>query len=421
MSKKTDIPEFGVLSGVRIIHATAQVAGPFAAEVMAEMGADVIWIENVMAVDTNRLDSGMGAESERRNQRSIALNIPTPEGRRILFSLLKDADVFIENSKGGQYEKWGLTDEIFWRVNPRLVIAHMSGFGQSGDPSFVSRGSYDPIAQAFSGFMAMQGFPDKDPNPAQYVVTDYYSGLTISTAVLAALYHVQKTGQGESIDIAQYEVALRCQNFKLPSYLNLQMETLREGSRHQYAAGWGTYRCKDGNYVYLILLGTPIVKKAVELLGLEYGSEDFPVNMGAILNGSHAAALLEEKLEALCSQYTAKEMEDFFWPKGVPCCRVLKYADLVDHPQYKARGSFVEWDAVEGSAYEGQKILGAAPPFRFKNNPCLIWRGCPTLGMDNDDILREAGFSDKEIDTFYKQKIVYKAPPAAKKKLNRVK
>ena len=414
--KKTDIPKFGVLAGVKIVHATAQIAGPIAAEVMAEMGADVVWIENSLSMDTNRLDTEMGAESERRNQRSISLNIPTPEGKKILFSLIKDADVFIENSKGGQFEKWGLTDEVLWEVNPKLVIAHLSGFGQTGDPSFVARGCYDPIAQAFSGFMAMQGFPDKDPNPAQYVVTDYYSGMTISTTVLAALYNVQRTGVGESIDIAQYEVALRFQNYKLPAYLNLGLQTVREGSRHQHASGWGTYRCKDGNYVYLIILGLPIVKKAIEMLGLEYGTADFPKGMGAILRGTHASELLEERLEALCEQYTAKELEDFFWPQGVPCCRVLQYSDLVDHPHYIARGSFIEWDAVKGSSYEGRKIKGVVPPFRFKRNPCQVWRGCPTIGMDNDDVLAEAGFTPEEIQAFYEQKIIYKAPPAAKKK-----
>ncbi len=419
MAKKESIPKFGVLSGVKVVHATVSTAGPFGAEMLAEMGADVIWIESALVPDVNRLGNsfsvGLAAESERRNQRTISLNIPTPEGKEVLFNLLKDADIFIEASKGGQYEHWGLTDEVLWKVNPRLVIAHLSGFGQTGDPSFVSRGCYDPIAQAFSGLMSLQGFEDKDPNAAQYLVTDYYAGLAVATAVLGALHSVQKTGIGESIDIAQYEMALRCQANKLPEYLNCKVQTRREGSNNQIFTGWGSYKCKDDKYVYILILGGAIVKKAVEILGLEYGGEHFPEKTGGIFRGSPAAEILDKKLQEYCAKYTAKEMEDLFWPQGVPCCRILQYADMVDHPHYVARNSIVEWNAVEGSAYEGQTLRGPAFPLRFKRNPTQIWRGGPTVGMDNEDILEETGYSSEEIAELYKKKVLYKAPPAAKK------
>ncbi len=419
MARNADIPQFGVLSGVKVVHATLSTAGPFAAEMMAEMGADVVWIENPFVLDPNRFAKapsvGMAAESERRNQRSISLDIPTPEGKNILFSLIKEADVFLESSKGGQFEKWGLTDEVLWEINPKLVIAHMSGFGLTGDPTFVSRGCYDPIAQAFSGMLSLQGFPDRDPNPAQYLVTDYYAGMTAATAILGALYQVQKTGIGESIDIAQYEVAFRCQANRGPDYLNFKIQAEREGSRNQDIAGWGVYQCKDDNYVYLLILGGAIVKKAVKIFGLEYGKEDFPERTGLVLHGTHAAELLEEKIAEFCALYTAKEMEELFWPQGVPCCRVLTYADILDHPHYAARGSIVEWEAVEGSPYEGQKLKGPAFPARFKRNPSRIWRGCPTIGMDNEAVLKEAGFTSDEIAALYEKKVIYKAPPAAEK------
>ena len=420
MAKNTDIPEFGALSGVRVVHASTSVAGPFAAELLAEMGADVVWIENPMALDVGRLTGpnsvGMHAESERRNQRSISLDMSTPEGKKVFFSLIKDADVFIETSKGGQYANWGLTDEVLWEVNPRLVISHISGFGQTGDPSFIPRGCWDPIAQAFSGLLALQGSPDKDPLPAQYVPTDYSSGMVSALAVLAALHKVQKTGIGESIDIAQYEVALRCQSLLLPEYLNFKVIPARGGSKNTVVAGWGVYKCKDDNYVYLITLGGPIVKKAVGILGLEYGSEDFPKNTGAVMLGTRAAELMEGKIKEFCNRYTAEEMQEIFWPQGVPCCKIMQYPDMADHPHYIARGSFVEWDAVEGSYYEGQRLKGPAFPVRFKKNPSQIWRGCPTIGMDNEDILEEAGFTPEQISDLYKNNVIYKAPSAARKK-----
>jgi L-carnitine CoA-transferase len=422
MAKRTDIPKFGVLSGVKVVFAAMSVAGPFAAEMLADMGADVIWIESPLAPDVSRLanafSEGLATECERRNQRSLCLNIPTPEGREVLFKLLKDADVFLESSKGGQYEKWGLSDEAFWDINPKLVIAHLSGFGLFGDPDFIPRASFDPIAQAFSGIMALQGFADKDPNPSQFLTTDYYAALTTCSAILGALYNAQRTGSGESIDIAQYETALRCgHSNKLPEFLNHQCQSKREGSRNQIYAGWGVYNCKGDSRVYLLILGGAIIKRVCSILGLEHGNEDFPEKITGILHNTHAAELLEGKLAEFCAKYTAKEMEDLFWPQGVPCCRVMQYADMLDHPHYKARGSIVEWTPVEGSPYdlEGQKVRGPACAMRFKKNPSQIWRGCPTIGMDNDDILSEAGLAPETIQAMYDKGVIYKAPPSKKK------
>ena len=159
--RKNEMPEFGLLSGLKVVHASSVVAGPIAAELMAENGADVIWIESKRALDTNRGKGGMGAESERRNMRNISFDIPTDEGKKILRALLEDADVFIESSKGGQYARWGLTDDVLWSWNPKLVIAHFSGYGQTGDPDYVSRGCYDPVCQAFSCLMHLNGFADR--------------------------------------------------------------------------------------------------------------------------------------------------------------------------------------------------------------------------------------------------------------------
>lgn len=114
MAKRADVPEFGMLRGVTVVNASTVVAGPIAASLMAEMGADVIWIESTKSPDTNRGKGGMGAECDRKNMRNISLDIPSPEGREILKKLLTNADIFIESSKGGTYTKWGLTDEVLW-------------------------------------------------------------------------------------------------------------------------------------------------------------------------------------------------------------------------------------------------------------------------------------------------------------------
>ncbi len=418
MAKRSDIPKFGVLSGVKVVSATVSTAGPFTAQLLAEMGADVIWIESPLSPDVNRLvnafSAGLAAESERRNQRNFSLNIPSPEGKEVFLKLIEDADIFLEASKGGQYEKWGLTDEVLWERNPKLVILHLSGFGQTGDPEFISRGSYDPIAQAFSGYISLQGFEDKSPNPARYLTSDYMAGYCGAVAILGAYINTLKTGKGESIDLAQYEATLRCQANLSVEYFNHGVQTKREGSHNQIYAGWGVYKCKDDKYVYLLILGGAIVRRAINILGLEYGGELFPENIGGILRGTPAAEVLEERIAEFAATHTAEEFENAFWPNGVPCCRIMTYADMLDHPHYLARGSLVQWSPVEGSAYEGQILTGPASPLRFKNNPTQIWRGCPTIGMDNDDILEDLGYTTEEIQELYDKKVIKKVGPAKK-------
>ena len=134
--KAADMPKFGNLQSLKVINAASVIAGPFVCGLFAEQGADVIELESVIAPDMYRM-YGDAWSAERRNQRMMTLNIPTDEGKEVLFRLVKDADVLVESSKGGTWKKWGITDEVLWEHNPALVILHISGFGQTGDPTYV--------------------------------------------------------------------------------------------------------------------------------------------------------------------------------------------------------------------------------------------------------------------------------------------
>lgn len=403
MAKKTDIPKFGLLSDIKVVHASTVVAGPIVAEIMAEMGADVIWIESTRAVDTNRGKGGMGAELDRKNMRNISFDIPSPEGKKILKELLKDADILIESSKGGQWAKWGLTDEVLWSWNPKLVIAHLSGYGQSGDPEYYTRGAYDPIMQAFGCLMHLNGFPDRSPVAAREIVTDYYAGLLTLGVSLAALRKAEQTGIGESIDTAQFEAAIRFQNQRPMDWLTRRVPSPRVGNRNDVTAGWGAYTCKDGEDVYMMWLGPSVMKKGLPLFGLEFGSDLFPNDKNFAALGTPGGELLEEKLAELCSSHTALEVENILVNAGVTCSRIMDYEMAEDHPHYMARETITEWDAVDGRRLKGINIIP-----KLKNNPGQIWRGCPTTGMDNEDILEEAGFTADEIKAFYDNKIIRK-------------
>ena len=403
MAKRADVPEFGMLRGVTVVNASTVVAGPIAASLMAEMGADVIWIESTKSPDTNRGKGGMGAECDRKNMRNISLDIPSPEGREILKKLLTNADIFIESSKGGTYTKWGLTDEVLWSWNPKLVIAHFSGYGQSGDPDYVSRGCYDPVCQAFSGYMALQGFKDREPLAGREVPTDYLAGLSGLANILAALRYADKTGKGESFDIAQFEMTARFQN-KLPmDYFNDRKTAAPLGAHNDITAAWGTYRCKDGNYVYLMFLGAGVMKRGLKYFGYEFGVDPFPTTQNFAKIGTEGGTILEAKVKELCNTHDAIEVENILCGMGVPCSRVMTYEMMETQPHYVARHTIKEWDAVDGRHLKGVALVPAVT-----NNPGQIWRGCPTIGMDNEDILSDLGYDKAEIAKLYESGVIRK-------------
>ena len=180
MAKHADIPEFGNLQGVKVVVSAVSTAGPFAGELFAENGADVIWLEPPRGIDPYRwTQDGWGVQNERRNMRNLMLDVVSPEGHDVFLKLVETADIFIEASRGGQWEKWGYTDELLWEHNPKLVIGHMSGYGLTGDPAYVSLPGYDFTVNAFSGLMYLNGYKDGAPYMIQKFVTDYYAGLDV--------------------------------------------------------------------------------------------------------------------------------------------------------------------------------------------------------------------------------------------------
>lgn len=149
--RRSELPHFGVLEGLRVVYSGSSIASPYGPSLMADMGADVIWIEHYKNADIQRTGTSYGyvAEQDRRNQRTISLNTYSDEGKEIFKRMIKDTDIFIEGSRGGQWERHSLGDDVLWEINPKLSIVHISGFGQYGDPEYVKRASYDPIGQAF--------------------------------------------------------------------------------------------------------------------------------------------------------------------------------------------------------------------------------------------------------------------------------
>ncbi len=401
--KRNDIPAFGPLTGVRVINHGTNMAGPVACDIMADWGADVIWVENPKAPDACRT-STLG-EADRRNQRSISID---PVGNKEAFiKLLVSADIVIEATKGGQYERWGYTDELLWSYNPKLVIVHLSGFGQTGDPGYVSRPAYDPIAQAFGCNIQFNGFPDRDPIVAGMFIGDYHPSMFALGSALAALYRAQISGRGDSIDLAQYEAMLRLQGRYPSGYLTKGIEVgpeARPGTANDRFAGWGQYACGDGKFVYICPFGVSPFRNTIKFLGLEYGGEDYPAGtVFCITSKTEASAKLIKALKDFCAARPARQVEDEMVAAGIPCQMVLDYSDAKDNPHYIARESFTSWVNPRGETIKGVNVVP-----KFKNEPGRIWRGMPGLGQDNDDILSELGYTAEEIQAMYEKKLIQK-------------
>lgn len=394
-----EIPEYGVLHGVKVLHATMAQAAPFGVSFLADYGADVIWVENALLPDVRRSLSNRCVESDSRNQRNIALNIPSEEGRKIFLELIKDADIFIECSKGGQYAKWGLSDEVLWEVNPRLVITHVSGFGQVGDPSYVSRPSFDSIAQAYSSYMDANRNPVTAPYPVGPFVGDFMTGVYVAMSSLAALTKARATGVGESVDIAQFECLAKAQQYQA-TWLT-DHETREHAGDPSPMAAYATCMCSDGAYIQVQATSAKGVKAACPIIGVEYGTEDIPEGVAILYLGTPGGDKFRKALEDWCAQMPSDEAVKILLESNVPCSKVNTMEDLEHDPHALARNLFDEWTSFKGDTIRSVRAVPV-----FKKNPNRVWRAAPWLGMDNEDILGQLGYSEEQIADLYEQKVI---------------
>lgn len=394
------LPEFGVLQGLKVVHASSSLAGPLGPTIMAEYGADVVWIENADAPDYTRTLHNIQPESERRNQRAMGIRLRSPEGRQIVLDLIKDADVFIESSKGGQFDRLDLSDETLWEVNPKLVIAHISGYGQTGIPEYVHRGGFDATAQAFSGYMWENTNGGATPPYAVGpYVADYIAALWTTVAVLAAVRNADRTGEGESIDVAQFELMMRASIFSV-DYFTFHKEFPKTGEKSMIA-GWGGFPCKDGRILYCCFTGAGVLKKVCDLIGLEYGSDLFPAGASLYNISTESGQAFEKAVQDWLSERTVDEAEEQMLAAGLPVSKVNSWEDVENDPHVQARGIIQEWETVKGT-----KLRAVGPVPRFKKHPAQVWRPAPSFGENNEEILGEMGYSAEKIQELYDKGVI---------------
>lgn len=389
----------GPLLGVKVLLSGIATAGPFAAGMLSDFGADVIHIENIKSPDPSRLMRSY--EQDHRNQRSLALDLTTDKGKQVLKDLIKDRDIIIESSIGGQWEKWGLNDDVLWEQNPALVIVHVSGFGQSGDPAYISRPSWDGVGQAFGTISFQNGYPE-EPFCANPYICDAATAMYASWSALAALINAKQTGQGESIDVTQFESMIRGQSSNPYKYFNLGSAPKRLGNENSIASCFRNFECQDGN-IFIAMSGPAVIGKALSFFGFEYGSELFPSTYAWITTGTEGGKLLTETVEKFCADRTVEEAERELLEVGIPCSAIMTYERAEKNPHYIAREIFTEWETRDGRTVKGVNCLP-----KMKNNPGKIWKGAPEIGEDNEEILMALGYDEDTIQQLYTDGIIAK-------------
>jgi L-carnitine CoA-transferase len=399
MTRKKDIPQFGNLSGVRVFANAQSIAGPFVAALMAEQGADVILNEYFMDMVRNTKTM---IEQNRLNQRNISLNIFKPEAREVFFKIIKDVDILIESNRGGTYEKKGLSDEVLWEVNPKLIIVHLSGFGQYGDPDWIYRPSWDAVAQAASGYMHFQGFPGNIPTPARPYTGDFVTAFMALYGALAALYNVQKTGRGESIDVAQYEALMRVDASYWSMHATDGRPIQQMGSGDPTTAGIDNYPCKDG-LICILFVGFTAFQGGMKALGLDYPSVEWPEpeNKICYFVGTEPGTKLDKQLRDFCAARTVEEVDRILSKAGVACSPIMTYDMMKKNPHFQKREVFTEWEAMDGRTITGVNMFP-----KFKNKPSKMWRAAATQGLDTEDIMLDLGYTKEQIEEMYEKDIL---------------
>ena len=403
------VPEaFGPLQGLKVLSTGTLIAQPFAAHLAAAFGAEVIQVEHPSGVvdPWRTLDTPVEARGtkvstsfiqERRNAFYITLDLSTPDGRALFLRLIRTRDVWMESSKPGTYAKWGLSDDVVQDANPSLVITHVSGYGQSGHPEYLGRASYDMIGQAFGGLMNLTGFPD--PNPpvrANPYTGDYITALFALWSSLAAYVHRLKTGQGQVVDVAQFEAVHQILAGTMVQYF--ANDTLRErsGNKSPSFQPYDAFRARDG-WVVVGAVGA-VFDRACQVVGLD------PETCSAARADVHSPAgrAFDTHLRGWIESRPVEEVVRAFNAEHVPCCPVMTPRDMAEDPHYRAREAHVEWDDLQVGRVKG---TGVAP--KFSRTPGAIWRGSVPAGYDNDLVYRDVlGLSRQEIDDLRRRRVV---------------
>lgn len=405
----------GALSHIRVLDMSRILAGPWAGQLLADFGADVIKIERPGRGDDTRSwgppwmnlrDQPQGEAAyylcANRNKRSLALDITSPQGQEIIRSLVKECDVLLENYKVGGLKKYGLDYDSLKRLNPKLIYCSITGFGQDGP--YAKRPGYDFLIQAMSGLMSItgekEGRPGAGPQKVGVALTDVLTGMYATTGILAALASREKTGEGQYIDVALMDVQVACLANQAMNYLVSGHSPERLGNAHPNIVPYQSFATQDG-YMILAVGNDDQFRKFCREAGAEYLADDERYQTNALRVANRAT--LSDTLSELILTRTTADWICALETLSVPCGPINTIKDVFDDPQIRARA--MQLDIPHKTASEGT-MPSVANPLKMSATPVRYTQAAPALGEHTRHILQEAGLSDEQIQHLYRQGVI---------------
>ena len=401
----------GPLSHVRVLDLSRVLAGPWAGQNMADLGAEVIKVERPKAGDDSRafgppwVKDGEGRDtkdsayftSANRGKKSITLNIAVPRGQAVVRDLAARSDVLIENYKHGDLARYGLAYEDLRKVNPKLVYCSLTGFGQTGP--YRERPGYDFMIQGMGGMMSVTGEPDGAPQRAGVPVADIITGMYASIAICAALAHRAETGTGQHLDLALLDSQIALLAYQNTNYFATGKPPTRIGNLHPNIVPYQPFRTSDGDVI--IACGNDnLYRKFCAAAGCAGLADDprFATNGKRVENRAELTRLLAEVFR----KRSTREWVELLEVAGVPNGPINDIAQVFEEPQVEARGVRME---LPHSA--GAMLPMVASPMRFSATPLEYRRAPPLLGEHTEEVLRGLlGKSEAEIAALRAEQVI---------------
>ena len=382
------------LEGVRVIDVGTLFAGPWIATYMADFGAEVIKIEHPRGDSLRNFASQKDGVSlwwklASRNKKSITCNISSPEGQEVLRKLCEDADVLVENFRPGTMERWGFSWESLHALNPRLILARTSGFGQKGP--YAQRPGFGTLAEAMSGFAHITGFPDGPPTLPPFALADGISALCGTYAVMMALYHRDvHDAPGQEIDIAIYEPITMVLGPQPLEYDQLGYVQMRTGNAIPFAAPRNAYRCKDGRYVVISASAENIFRRVMRAVGREDLADDprMVTQAGRVEHMNE----LDDAIQGWIGERTLDETTAHFERHECALGPIYDVAQFMADPHVQARETITTVEDEELGPIRMQNVIP-----RLNGSPGTIrWAG-PPMGKHTDEVLESIGYDGAAI------------------------
>lgn len=403
-SAAAEVEATGPLAGLRVVEMGQLLAGPFCGQMLGDMGAEVIKIEDPKKGDPLRQWGRVSSEGDSlwwsivgRNKKSVGINLRTESGQSLAKRIIASADIVIENFRPGTLERWGLSYDELSKENPGLIMARVSGFGQTGP--YSSRAGYGAIGEAMGGLRYVVGDPSTPPSRVGISIGDTLAALFATIGVLSALHRRSIDGRGQVVDSAIYEAVLGIMESILPEWVVEGHQRERSGSVLPNIAPSNVYPTRDGAWMLIAANQDTVFARLAQAMG----QPELATDERFVDHANRGAR--QEELDGLVAEFTstydAEDLEALMHENGVPVGKIFRPKDMLVDPHFAARGSIVTVPHRTHGEVPMQNVF----PRLSRSEGNIRWAG-PALGQHTDEVLEGAGLTDEEIAQLRAEEIV---------------